>query len=434
MKANESPDQDIIIIGAGLSGLTAAYRLEQAGLNVLVLEARDEVGGRTKTRMLNGIPFNMGGQFIGKRHTRMQNLCKALGLHLSVNKLHKPITWFSDNKRWIRYFPPLGLADVVKSVSIFFKLNFLARGVNYEQPWQSEQALTYDSLSFEAWLQKQKVSERIYDLVKGVMEGYANILMADVSFLHALWWIARSGGVIRALQDGTKMTVTEGTQRISQALAKKFGEKVLLNNPVTSIEQDDATVKVSTKVGPFTAKYVIVAAPIGTLNQIDFYPAMPKDLQEMINTVEASKASAVVALLKSKKGIFSDIAINHKVFPLAWRDDQVKIKGLTLSDDLPEVEYPHALSSCFTDQQNSVAAWAMENWGSNPYSKGTYIVFKPGQLTNYGSLLRIPHNRIFFAGAERSSWVNNMEGAVESGEQVADQIVNMHLKNLKSQS
>ena len=426
MEVDETPDRkDIIIIGAGLSGLTAAYRLEQAGLNVLVLEARDEVGGRTKTRMLNGIPFNMGGQFIGRRHIKIQNLCKALGLHLAVNKLHKPITWFSDNKRWIRYFPPLGLADIVKSVSIFFKLNFLSRGVNYEQPWQSEKALIYDSISFEAWLQKQKVSERIYDLVKGVMEGYANIPMADVSFLHALWWIARSGGVIRALQDGTKMTVTEGTQRISQALAEKLGEKVLLNNPVTSIEQDDATVKVSTKAGSFTAKYVIVTTPIGTLNQIHFYPPMPEGLQEMINTVEASKASAVVALLKNEKGIFSDITINHKVFSLAWRDDQVKLKGLTLSDDLPEVEYPHSLSSCFTDQQDSVEAWAMENWGSNPYSKGTYIVFKPGQLTSYGPLLQTPHNRIFFAGAERSSWVNNMEGAAESGEQVADQIINI---------
>ena len=305
MEGDETPyRKDIIVIGGGLSGLTAAYRLEQAGLNVLDLEARDEVGGRTKTRMLNGIPFNMGGQFIAKRHIRMQNLCKALRFHLSVNKLHKPITWFSENKRWISYFPPLGLADIVKSTSIFFKLNFLARGVNYKQPWQSEKALTYDSISFEAWLQKQKVSERIYDLVKGVMEGYANIPMADVSFLHALWWIARSGGVIRALQDGTKMTVTEGTQNISQALAEKLGEKVLLNNPITSIEQDDATVKVSTKVGSFTAKYAIVTAPVGTLNQIHFHPPMPKDLQEMINTIEASKASAVVALLRSEEGIF----------------------------------------------------------------------------------------------------------------------------------
>ena len=423
MKTNESPDQDIIIIGAGLSGLTAAYRLEQARLNVLVLEARDEVGGRTRTKMLNGIPFNLGGQFIGKRHTRMQNLCKALGLHLSDNKLNKPVAWFSGNKRRVSYLPPLSLADIVKSVSIFFKLNFLARDVNYEQPWQSGKALNYDNISFEAWLQKQKVSQRIYDLVKGVMEGYANVPMTDVSLLHALWWIARSGGVMRALQDGTKMTVTEGTQRISQALANKLGEKVLLNNPVTSIEQDDATVKVSTKAGSFIAKYAIVTAPIGTLNQIHFYPPMPEGLQEMINTVEASKASAVVALLKSKKGIFSDIAINHKVFPLAWRGDELKLKGLTLSNDLPETEYPQTLSSCFTNQQDSVDAWAMENWGSNPYSKGTYIVFKPNQLTKYGPLLRMPHNRVFFAGAERSSWVNNMEGAVESGEQIADQIL-----------
>ena len=221
------------------------------------------------------------------------------------------------------------------------------------------------------------------------------------------------------------MTVTEGAQSISQALAKKLRERVFLNHPVTSIEQDDEKVKVSTKTSYFITKYAIVTAPIGTLHQIDFYPAMPESLQEMINTIEAAKASSVVTLLKSKKEIFSDVAINHKVFPLAWRDDALKLKGLTLSDDLPEAEYPHALSSCFTEQQDNVEAWAMENWGNNPYFKGTYIVFRPNQLTKFGPLLRQPLDRVFFAGAERSSWVNNMEGAVESGELVADLAMNL---------
>ena len=67
----------------------------------------------------------------------------------------------------------------------------------------------------------------------------------------------------------------------------------------------------------------------------------------------------------------------------------------------------------------------MENWGNNPYFKGTYIVFRPNQLTKFGPLLRQPLDRVFFAGAERSSWVNNMEGAVESGELVADLAMNL---------
>lgn len=421
---NPSIQPDVIIVGAGLSGLTAASRLKQKGLNVLVLEARNEVGGRTKTTVLNGIPFNMGGQFIGKRHVRMQNLCRALGLHLTINKLNKPIAWFSENKTWVRYLPPISLMDTARCISIFFRLNFMARGINYEQPWQSQKALQYDSISFETWLQKQNVSQRLYNLMKGVMEGYANVPMTHISFLHALWWISRSGGVIRALQDGSKMMVAEGTQRISQALAEKLGEKVLLNNPVVSITQDNRKVKVSTDAVSFTARYAIVTAPIGTLKKITFHPALPENLQEMINNVEASKASAVVALLKKKEGILSDIVINNKVYPLAWRDNELQLKGLTLAD-LPEAEYSHKLVSCFTQQQDNVEAWAIENWGNNPYFKGTYIVFRPNQLTKFGPLLRQPLDRVFFASAERSSWVNNMEGAVESGELVADQIMKL---------
>ena len=424
MKSHQLSNQvDVIIVGAGLSGLTAAYRLHQQGYHILVLEAGNEVGGRTKTKTLNNTPFDMGGEFIGKRHSRMENLCKALGLHLSAKKVNKPIAWFSGNKRWVRYLPPLGLADIVKPLCIFFTLNFLARGIDDEKPWQSRNAIRYDRISFGTWLQKQKVGERVYDLIKGVVEGYATKPMADISLLHVLWWIARSGGIIKALQDGTNMMVTEGTQSISQALAERLKQKVLLNHPVTDIEQDDEKVKISTNTASFTAKYAIVTSPIGTLKHISFHPAMPESFQEMLHTVEASKASSVVALLKSKKGIFSDIAINHSVFPLVWRDE-LKLKGLTFSD-CQEAEYAHALSSCFTEQQDSVEKWAVENWGNNPYAQGTYIVFKPNQLTKYGPLLRTPHGRIFFAGAERSSWVNSMEGAVESGQQVADLIMNI---------
>lgn len=414
---------DIIIIGAGLSGLTAAHSLEQKGLHVLVLEARHEVGGRTRTKVLNNVYFDMGGQYIGKRHVSMQHLCKTLGLHLAVSRARKPVTWFLGNKRHVGYLPPLSMADVLKCFFIFFKLNFISHNIDFKRPWQSKKASAYDQISFGSWLEKQKVSNTLYELFSGIIGGFATLPITDISFLHVLWWIARSGSILKALEDGSNMTVTEGAQSISQALAEKLGEKVLLNNTVTGIEQDDESVRVYTDTGSFTAKYAIVTVPIGILDQIHFHPAMPENLQEMINTVDASKASSVVALLKSKKETFSDITVNHSVFPLAWRDE-LKLKGITLTD-LQEAEYAHALSSCFTGQQNSVEKWAIENWGSNPFAKGTYIVFKPGQLTKYGSLLRIPHGRVFFAGAERSSWVNNMEGAVESGQQVAGQIMSI---------
>jgi monoamine oxidase len=412
---------DVIIVGAGLSGLIAAYQLEQKGVHVIVLEAGSEVGGRTKTKIINKVIFDLGGQFVGKRHNRMRSLCKTLNLHLSIIKLRKPITWYVANKSHINYFPPLSFSDAFKGMFLFFKLTFMARNIDSEKPWQAKNAFLYDKFSFHTWLQKQKVSERLYDIIKGVIQGYAAKPVGDISLLHVLWWIARSGGIIKALRDGINMTVKEGTQNISQTLVGKLTGKVVFNAPVVSIEQDDEKVKVSTNTDTYTAKYAIVTSPIGTLKAIHFDPAMPEDLQEMINTVEASKASSVVALLKHNKKVFSDAVINHKIFPLAWRPEKLKLKGLTFVD-LQEDVYAHALSSCFTSHQDSVNGWATENWGNNHYAQGTYIVFKPGQLTKYGPLLREPHGRVFFAGAERSSWANNMEGAVESGESVADTV------------
>lgn len=149
---------DVIIIGAGLSGLTAAHCLEQKGYTVLVLEARNEVGGRTSTKVLNNVPFDLGGQYVGKRHIRMQHLCKTFGLHLAVNRARKPVTWFLKNKRYVRYLPPLSVADLAKCIFIFFKLNFISRNIDFERPWQSKRATTYDQISFGSWLQKQKVS------------------------------------------------------------------------------------------------------------------------------------------------------------------------------------------------------------------------------------------------------------------------------------
>lgn len=419
---------DVVIVGAGLAGLVAASELERSGAGVRVVEATDEVGGRTKTRTLQGVHVDLGGEHVGKWHSRMQGVLEAVALRLQRTKRYRqPTTWFTPEGRRVSYLPALSLADAAQVVWLVWRLNRLSRRVRYDSPWLSPHAEAFDALSLGDWLRRQRASARAYGLFGAVVGGFCTLPIDQVSFLHALWWVARSGGVIRAVQDGQRATVVGGIQELPVRLAARLKAKVVVNAPVTAIRQDSDEVVVETSEGSYRCKHAIVTAPIPTLTQIAFVPRLPDDMNAMLTELAAPQASAVTAVYE-KEEPSSRLAVGGPHFPLVWRDGR-KVMGITsvpsanLSSGKLTAELLGSLEA--PASQPSLAGSAVQRWGELPYSQGTYVIFRPGQLVRYGPMLRVPHGRVHFAGAERSTWVNSMEGALESGAEVAARVAEL---------
>lgn len=130
---------DVLVVGAGLAGLTAARRLHAAKLDVRILEATDEIGGRVLTRKLGGGVVDLGGAVYGRQHRRLRSLVHELGLterHLDTGT---PV-WRLQTGTFVRLIPPLGLGAIFQLARVLVELQTLARQVPVREPWTSHPA------------------------------------------------------------------------------------------------------------------------------------------------------------------------------------------------------------------------------------------------------------------------------------------------------
>jgi monoamine oxidase len=161
-----------------------------------------------------------------------------------------------------------------------------------------------------------------------------------------------------------------------------------------------------------------VTAPIPTLRTLGFEPPLDAISAELVNELEFPKGWKIAATIDGATERAPRLAVGHASLPLAWRDGDI-VKGV-----FPGMQCEPAIETTLASLFGGVVRTSVRcDWGASPHSQGTYGVLKPSQLTRLGPYLRAPHGRIYFAGAERSSWVNSMEGAVESGETVARRVL-----------
>ena len=155
---------DVVVVGAGLSGLAAARRLTAAGAEVTVLEARDRVGGRTERLVLDdGTPLELGGQWLGEGHTRMYDLVAELGLEtfptyndegeLLLDLVDKR-SRLAPHKGATPKISPFALADLARGLARFERL---ASGVDLQRPWRTPRAEQLDGQTWESWIRPARI-------------------------------------------------------------------------------------------------------------------------------------------------------------------------------------------------------------------------------------------------------------------------------------
>jgi monoamine oxidase len=441
-----SPNADVVVVGAGFAGLSAARDLVRLGHDVVVLEGRDRVGGRSSTTTIAGAPVDLGGTFVGPTQDAVIALANELGCETvrTYNRGKNLIRWRGRVRSYRSTIPRLSIIELLDVSRIQWRFERVCRRVPVDQPWTSSIAEILDSKTLDQWLRYVHAGASTRDLMAIMARVTWGCEPEEVSMLHAARYIKAGGGLGRMLdvEGGAQQDrFPGGTQQIALRMAEDLGERVVLNAVVHSIERHtDGTLTVGSDRGDVAAKAVIVAVPPAHRSGISFTPALPPEYEKLAqHWPQGNLSKAYVAYetpfwrtngcsgeaLSDEGPVF----ITFDVSPsdagpgilLAFTDART-------FDALPAEQRRQqaldGLATLFGDAAKHPIDYVDHRWGKEEFAPGgPTAAVPPGSWTTYGPWLRKPVDGIFWAGTETADeWTGFFDGAVRSGKRAADEV------------
>ncbi|HTR04209.1 MAG TPA: FAD-dependent oxidoreductase [Thermoanaerobaculia bacterium] len=440
---------DVVVVGAGFAGLAAARVLLRAGKRVVILDARDRVGGRVKAGRIAGQTIDLGGQWVGPKQTRLLALLKEYGIatmpqyvkgralvELAGHRFAGPGEEVSLGKE--------GDAALAKALA---RIRWLVAEVPLETPWSAPNAAAWDRLTMADWIDGQTRDPRARAMLRLMVEGLYTAEPAQVSLLFFLSYI-KSGGSLEELW---------GTENAAQAyhvpgsmhqLAGRMGAELLdhlaLGAPATAVIQDGEGVTVDTASGAWRGARAIVTVPLPLTVRLRWEPALPPARDAL---AQRSPMGSVIKYWVAypepfwrKRGwngdVTSDRSPTSGFYDASPPDASVGLLvGFIEADDAlaltgrPTEERRRLVVARVADLLGPEGASPLDyvdnDWVAEPWTRGCYGVFMgPGTLTTLGPALRAPFERVHWAGTECSPiWSGYIEGALRSGESAAAEAV-----------
>jgi monoamine oxidase len=450
MTLSSADTPEVLVVGAGLAGLTAARRLTQAGRRVRVLEARDRVGGRTHSLRLpvTGVSVDVGGQWVGPNQPHVMALIRELGLEVfpthdeGQNLAHL----LGRTLRYRGLIPPLPPHVLGDYALLSARFEALARRIPKDAPWDAPDAAALDAQTFDTWITRNAHTPQTRALMRLYAGSVFSADASELSLLHALTYTAHGGGINghtltrgHALQD----RVLGGAQGIAQRLADALPD-VRLGSPVTRVEQDGDGVTLHTPHDSHHAPHAILALPPVLLAGVPFEPPLPPrraQLQQRLPMGAVVKFLAVYERPFWRDAGLSGMSISDRG-PVTVTFDSSPPQGtpgvllgfieggdaralMELGEPERRAAALESLARLFGPQALHPLETVERDWAADPFSGGCYgALFGPGTWTGYGAALRAPVGRLHWAGAETARvWMNYMDGAVESGERAAAEVL-----------
>ncbi|HEU4736125.1 MAG TPA: flavin monoamine oxidase family protein [Solirubrobacterales bacterium] len=462
-------EADVAIVGAGLAGLVAARRIAAAGIEPVVLEARERVGGRLLNEEIGaGKVVEVGGQWIGPTQERIAALAVELGVdtfpthdegrHLIeiAGKLASytgPITDASPRlvHDLSRAISPLALIDFEQARA---RLDRMARSVPLEEPWLATKALEWDGQTFATWVRRNTRTAAARTLFELVTEAVWAAEPSDVSLLHVLFY-SRSGSGFNTLL-GTDGGAQQdrfhgGSQRLALLMAEQLGEgRVRLVAPVRQIEHGAGGVVLHAdgtagEPGGLTvrARRAIVAVPPTLAGRIAYDPPLPARRDQLTQRMPQGTVVKTMAIYERpfwrEEGLSGQAASDgpaRVVFDNSPPDGSPGVLLGFLEGRLarqwgarPAGERREAIlaghARLFGERAARPERFIERVWAEEEWTRGCYgCLMMTGGWTEYGRALRVPIGPIHWAGAETATvWNGYMDGAVQSGDRAGDEVL-----------
>ena len=444
-------EAEVCVIGAGFAGLAAARELAATGRDVIVLEARDRVGGRVWNReMSDGTIVSAGGTWLGKGQDRMFALCQEAGMATYPQFEDGEVLLDIDGDRY-RYkglMPNFGLLHMAALGLGLWRLNRMVKRLPIDAPWQAPRADRLDALTLSEWVSNPAnvPSKKAQILLLAGLSTFFCVDPAEVSLLGSMV-LAAGGGGFQYYAD-TKNTETHlidgGSPELATRIASALGERVRLSSPVRTIQQNNGSVDIAADGFKVKARRAVMATPPSVATKIDFDPALPPAQAHLlrryvpgavIKTIisydepfwradgltgeTVAPASPVpVTIDQSPRSASPGVLTSFAIGPNALR-----LAGLSAEER--REEWLKELSKRLGPRARTPSAYLETDWSAEPWSLGGMIGhLAPGVLTSYGPTIREPAGNVYWAASEWATTMHGlMEGAVRSGERAAGAVL-----------
>ena len=416
-----------VIIGAGFSGLAAAYKLKNAGWNVTVLEARDRIGGRVFSYSLpqnKNLVCELGAEWVGESHERLKALCADFKIPLQKHqfddyllqngKVSRPGAWG---------FSPQAKTAFDKAKAQYEKLTALQQNKLDKLDW---------------WTYLEKIGFTDDDL-------RLRDLMDSTDFGESIRHVSAFGALAEYAESSPKnemdYKMTGGNSRLTEEFVKRVGaENIKINTLVTEVNQSKGIVTVKTETDAYQTDAVICTAPTNSLLKIKFNPPLPTAQREAAEKLIYARICKNSVLFENRfwkdedfsmvsdvtshyyfhstqnqagrEGILTSYAIGEKADILASQSDERRMK--IIAQDLVDFNQ---------DAPKLAKGIASYAWQRDKYTDGAYALYRPGQWFGIRPILQKPHLKVLFAGEHLADWQGFMEGAIETGESAAQSLI-----------
>ena len=415
-----------VIIGAGFAGLAAANKLKTMGWNVTVLEARNRIGGRVFSHKFAGTNLicELGAEWVGESHERLKALCHDFNIPLQKHQFEDRL--LRDGK----VYDPGQWGFSTQAKAAFEKL------IKGYEKLSSVQQQKLDKYDWWTYLEKIGFTEddlRLRDLMDSTDFGES---IRHVSAFGALAEYAESSP-----NNEMDYKMTGGNSRLAEEFARQIGrDSVRLNAPAIEVNQSRGIVTVKTAAETFKADAVICTVPIQSLLRIKFNPPLPPSQLEaaekltyaricknsvlyderfwkdenfsMVSDVTSHYYFHSTQNQAGRQGILTSYAIGEKADILASQSDARRMRIIT--NDLTDFD---------KDAPKLARGIASYAWQRDLFTDGAYALYKPGQWFGIRPILKKPHGKVLFAGEHLADWQGFMEGAVETGEAAATNLI-----------
>jgi monoamine oxidase len=415
--------RDVVVIGGGFAGVTAAREATLGGADVVLLEARDRLGGRTWTHRWNDTDVELGGGWVHWHQPHVWAEITRAGLETERGDDAARASWFAGPER--------------REGTIHDRDAIAERGWNqfvdgveealplpHDPLYAADKLARFDGQTIAKRVEELDLDEEEHDVLWAELESLAHGRLEEAGAVAVLRWHALSGGSLRLTQEtGGRVTFTHGTKSLIEAIASKAPFETRLSTPVAAVSRSDGRVDVHTRDGEtIRARAAVVALPLNALGGIEFDPPLSKAKQDGIALGQASRGVKIFIHARGEPVFSNGIKPGHPFgyldTELLYPDGTQLMIGFGYDMDICDATDLATVQSQLDEiipGYEALAATA-HDWLGDEFSRGTWAIHRPGWYTKYHAEMQRPEGSVLLAGSDLANgWAGFMDGAIESG-------------------